>query len=38
MGQIQFLLVDTLSSFKSELKKIDKTANHAVPKHYFYGN
>jgi LytS/YehU family sensor histidine kinase len=30
--------VDTLSSFKSELKKIDKTANHAVPKHYFYGN
>jgi hypothetical protein len=29
--------VDTLSKFKSELKKIDETANHAVPKHYFYG-
>jgi hypothetical protein len=29
--------VDTLSKFKSELKKIDETANHAVPKHYYYG-
>jgi hypothetical protein len=29
--------VDTLSKFQSELKKIDKTANHAIPKHYFYG-
>ena len=29
--------VDTLSKFKSELKKIDETENHAVPKHYFYG-
>jgi hypothetical protein len=29
--------VDTLSKFKSELKKFDKTENHAVPKHYFYG-
>ena len=28
--------VDTLSKFKSELKKIDETENHAVPKHYFY--
>jgi hypothetical protein len=27
--------VDTLSKFKSELKKIDETANHAVPKHIF---
>ena len=26
--------VDTLSKFQSELKKIDKTANHAIPKHY----
>jgi hypothetical protein len=26
--------VDTLSKFKSELKKIDKTENHAIPKHY----
>jgi hypothetical protein len=25
------------SKFKSELKKIDETENHAVPKHYFYG-
>jgi hypothetical protein len=25
--------VDTLSKFKSELKKIDETENHAVPKH-----
>ena len=23
--------------FKSELKKIDETENHAVPKHYLYG-
>ena len=30
--------VDTLSQFKSELKKIDETENHAVPKHYFYGS
>jgi hypothetical protein len=29
--------VDTLSKFKSELKKIDETENHAVPKPYFYG-
>ena len=29
--------VDTLSKFKSELKKINETENHAVPKHYFYG-
>jgi hypothetical protein len=29
---------DTLSKFKSELKKIDGTENHAVPKHYFYGS
>jgi hypothetical protein len=28
--------VDILSKFKSELKKIDETENHAVPKHYFY--
>jgi hypothetical protein len=25
--------VDILSKFKSELKKIDETENHAVPKH-----
>ena len=29
---------DTLSKFKSELKKIDGTENDAVPKHYFYGS
>ena len=29
--------VDTLLKFKSELKKIGETENHAVPKHYFYG-
>jgi hypothetical protein len=29
--------VDTLSEFTSELKKIDETKNHAVPKHYLYG-
>jgi hypothetical protein len=29
--------VDTLSKFKSELKKIDETENHAVLKHNFYG-
>jgi hypothetical protein len=29
--------VDTLSKFKSELKKIDESENHPVPKHYFYG-
>jgi hypothetical protein len=29
--------VDTLSKFKSELKKIDETENYAVTKHYFYG-
>ena len=28
---------NTLSKFKSELKKIDKTENHAIPKHYLYG-
>jgi hypothetical protein len=29
--------VDTFrSKFKSELKKIEETENHAVPKHYFY--
>jgi hypothetical protein len=28
--------VDTLSEFTSELKKIDETKNHAVPKHYLY--
>ena len=28
--------VDTLSKFKSELKKIDEAENHVVPKHYFY--
>jgi hypothetical protein len=27
--------VDTLSKFKSELKKIDETENHSVPKHFF---
>jgi hypothetical protein len=26
--------VDYISKFKSELKKIDETENHAVPKHY----
>jgi len=26
---------DTLSKFTSELKKINETENHAVPKHYF---
>jgi hypothetical protein len=26
--------VDTLSKFKSELKKIDEAENHAVTKHY----
>jgi hypothetical protein len=26
---------DTLSKFKSELKKIDETENHSVPKHFF---
>ena len=29
--------VDSISKFKSELKKIDKTENHAVPKHDLYG-
>jgi hypothetical protein len=29
--------VDILSKFKSELKKIDETENHAVSKHYLYG-
>jgi len=29
--------VDTLSKFKSELKKIDETENRAVSKHYCYG-
>ena len=29
--------VDTLSKFNSEIKKIDESENHAVPKHYFYG-
>ena len=28
--------IATLSKFNSELKKIDETENHAVPKHYFY--
>ena len=27
--------VDTLSKFKSELKKIDETEKHSVPKHFF---
>ena len=27
--------VDTLSKFKFELKKIDETENHSVPKHFF---
>jgi hypothetical protein len=26
---------DTLSKFTSELKKINETEKHAVPKHYF---
>ena len=30
--------VDYISKFKSELKKIDETENHAVPKHYLYGS
>jgi hypothetical protein len=29
--------VDTLSKFKSELKKIDETENHYVLKHFFCG-
>jgi hypothetical protein len=29
--------VDTLSKFKFELKKIDETENHSVPKHFFCG-
>ena len=29
--------IDTLSKFKSELKKIDENENHAGPKHYLYG-
>ena len=29
--------VDTLSKFKSELKKIDETENQSVPKHFFCG-
>ena len=29
--------VDTLSKFKSELKKIDETENHSVHKHFFCG-
>jgi hypothetical protein len=29
--------VDTLSKFKSELKKIDETENQFVPKHFFCG-
>ena len=28
--------VDTLSKFKSELKKIDEPGNHVIPKHYIY--
>ena len=28
---------DTLSKFKSELKKIDETENHFVPKHFLCG-
>jgi hypothetical protein len=28
--------VDSISKFKSELKKIDETENHAVPKHDLY--
>ena len=31
------LNVYSISIFKSELKKIDKTENHAVSKHYLYG-
>jgi hypothetical protein len=30
--------VDNISKFKSELKKIDETENHAVSKHYLYGS
>ena len=29
--------VDTLSKFKVELKKIDETENHSVPKHFYCG-
>ena len=29
--------VNTVSKFKSELKKIDETENHSVPKHFFCG-
>jgi hypothetical protein len=29
--------IATLSKYKSELKKIDESENHAVPKHYCYG-
>ena len=29
--------VDALSKFKSELKNIDETENHSVPKHCFCG-
>ena len=29
--------VDYISKYKSELKKIDETENHAVPKHDLYG-
>jgi hypothetical protein len=28
----------TLSKFKSELKNIDETENHSVPKHFFCGS
>ena len=28
---------DTLLKFKSELKKIDETENHSVPRHFFCG-
>jgi hypothetical protein len=34
---INIRYVDTLSKFKSELKKIDETENHSVPKHFFCG-
>jgi hypothetical protein len=37
MSEIQYRNVDTLSKFKSELKKIDETENHSVPKHFFCG-
>jgi hypothetical protein len=29
--------INTLSKLKSELKKIDETENHSIPKHFFCG-